>query len=108
VARDLLEREGFTIEATNVRCPVGELDLVAQEGRTLCFVEVRSGSSDMLGGPFGSITGGKRRHLIRAAQWYLARRRHQPETVRFDVVAVQWRAGLKPVAELLRGAFDAS
>jgi len=108
VARALLEREGFVIEAVNVRFPVGEIDLIAREGQALCFVEVRTASSEAFGGPLLSITDRKRRHLLRAAQWYLARLRTQPQVVRFDVVGIRWRTGRAPVVELIRGAFDAS
>ena len=108
LARERLQREGFVIEAANVRFPIGEIDLIAREGQTLCFVEVRSSSSPAFGGALASITDRKRRHLIRAAEWYLARRSTQPEAVRFDVVAVQWRQEGAPSIELVRGAFDAS
>ena len=108
IARQWLEREGLVIEAANVRLPVGEVDLIAQEGTTLCFVEVRSRTSGAYGGPLASIGEEKRRHLIRAAQWYLQRRSVAPEAVRFDVVSIAWHAAGPPTVELVRGAFDAS
>jgi len=95
------------VHQANVRFPVGEIDLVATEGPILCFVEVRSTSSLQWGGPLASITDRKRRRLIRAAHWYLARCRHRPEQMRFDVVAVSWQH-VRPTVELVRGAFDAS
>lgn len=107
LARAWLAREGFILEAANVRVPGGELDLVAREGTTLCFIEVRSCSSLAYGGPLASVTWRKQRCLIRAARWYLARRAAQPEAVRFDVVSVTWDGGGRPEVELLRGAFDA-
>lgn len=96
---------GYTIEAVNARFPVGEIDIVARDGPTLCFVEVRSVSSRAWGGALASITDGKRRRLIRAAQWYLARRRVFDET-RFDVVSIEW-TGQQPSVELVRSAFFA-
>jgi putative endonuclease len=106
LARRLLTENGYLIEAANVRFPVGELDLVARQGGTLCFIEVRSVSSDEWGGPLASIDGRKRRRILRAAQWYLKRYAALPEGIRFDVVAIQWGPG-PPRLELIRGAFEA-
>jgi putative endonuclease len=92
------------IERTNVRYPVGEIDILAREGQTLCFVEVRSVSSDAFGGAAASVTLEKQRRIIRAAQWYLARR-PAPASARFDVVTVDWIGG-RACLDLIRGAFD--
>ncbi len=102
-----MQSHGYVIEQANVRFPVGEIDLLAWEGRTLCVVEVRSASSGQWGGPLGSVTSRKREHLIRAARWYLARCRQMPSEIRFDVVGIEWRAGGAPRLALLRGAFQA-
>ena len=107
VAAQFLMAQSYTIEAANVRVPGGELDLVAREGRTLCFIEVRSTSSDRWGGPLATIDAGKRRRIIRAARWHLAGRRESPPEIRFDVVAITWRELEPPTVELIRGAFDA-
>ena len=107
LAADFLTAQGYTIDARNVRFPVGEIDLVAWERGTLCFVEVRSASSTEWGGPLASVTDRKRRRLIRAARWHLNRLAALPEEIRFDIVAVQWRPDGAPAVELLRGAFDA-
>ena len=107
LAAQFLAAQGYAIEAANVRVPGGELDLVAREGRTLCFVEIGSTSSDGWGGPLATIDAGKRRRFIRAVRWHLARRRERPLEIRFDVVAVTWRVLDPPAVELIRGAFDA-
>jgi len=107
LACQFLRAHGFQIEATNVRFPVGEIDIVAREGRTLCFVEVRSAASTAWGGALGSITDRKRRHLIRAARWHLSRLPAPPDEARFDVVAIQWQQDGPPAVELVRGAFTA-
>ena len=107
LARRFLTLHGYTIEATNVRFPVGELDVVAWDGPALCFVEVRSASSEAWGGPLESITDRKRQRVIRAARWYLKRLRTLPEEIRFDVVAVDWSGPDAPRLELLRAAFEA-
>ena len=108
LAVQMLTSQGYRIEGTNVRFPVGEIDIVAWEGTTLCFIEVRSSSSEQWGGPLATIDHRKRRHIIQAARWYLSRRRELPPEMRFDVVAVDWSTTREPHLELIRGAFDAS
>ena len=107
LAVELLTAEGYRVERANVRFPIGEIDLIAWDGQTLCFVEVRSASSEAWGGAAASITEPKRRRLIQAAQWYLQRLRQVPAEIRFDVVAVSWARAERPKAELIRGAFEA-
>ena len=104
-----LRRAGYTIETANVRFPVGELDLIARDGETLCFIEVRSRSSTQFGLASESLTSTKRRHFVKAVQWYLQRRRPRWEgPIRFDVVAVQQTPDGRAQLELIRSAFDAS
>ncbi len=107
LARRYLSAHGYVIEQTNARFPVGEIDVVAREGNTLCFVEVRSASSTQWGGALGSVTDRKRQRLIRAAQWWLERTPVASE-IRFDVVAIQWQPAGPPSIELIKAAFDAS
>lgn len=107
IAADFLRAQGYTIEQTNVRFPVGEIDIIAKDGETLCFVEVRSASSPDWGGPLATVTSPKQRRLIRAARWYLQRLRALPRYTRFDVVALTWNDAVEPSVELIRGAFDA-
>ncbi len=89
-ARALLEREGLTFVAGNVRYRFGELDLVMEDGGTLVFVEVRERAGIRFGGAAASIDARKRLRLSRAAQRYLQQafgsRRVPP--CRFDVVAI--------------------
>ena len=98
---------GYAVIQRNVRFPVGEIDLVAREGQTLCFIEVRSTGSQQWGGPLASITDRKRRRIIEAARWYLQYGSIRAPETRFDVVAVEWHEGARPSVELVRGAFTA-
>lgn len=107
LARAYLASAGYSIVATNVRFPVGELDIVAWDGKALCFVEVRSARTARFGPAAASVTALKQRHLIRAAQWYLRRLRRQPDAVRFDVVAIDGDPAVgEPTIRLIRGAFE--
>jgi putative endonuclease len=80
-----LERKGLEIIERNYRCRFGEIDIVALNGATVVFVEVRARASDAYGGAAGSITPAKRKRLLAAARHYLARQRKHC-ACRFDVV----------------------
>ena len=100
-AARFLERHGLAIVARNYRTRFGEIDLVARDGETLVFVEVRLRSSERFGGGAESIGGHKRRRIVAAARQYLTRLRPEPPC-RFDVVTLD-----RGAPEWLRGAFDA-
>lgn len=101
-----LTRQGYEISARNVRTPVGEIDLVAREGRTVCFIEVRARRSDRFGAPEESITRLKQHHMLRAAQWYLQKHRWREDVpVRLDLVTVRWDARGEPILNHLKNIF---
>ena len=88
-ARRLLERAGLRFRAANVRYRFGELDLLMDDGESLVFVEVRYRESSGFGGAAASVTRGKQRRLIRAAQAWLAQHPALAQRpCRFDVVAL--------------------
>ena len=87
-ARAYSERLGFTILDTNYRCPYGEVDIVALEGDSLVFLEVRTRSSNALGRPEESMTVSKGRKLIATAETYLQSMTDLPNQWRIDLVAV--------------------
>ena len=83
-----LERAGLRIVARNWRRPEGELDIVADDGGTCVFVEVRSRTGDERGHPLESITPRKRAQIVRAARLFLNERPRSALAYRFDVVSV--------------------
>lgn len=83
-----LVRQGYRIVDRNFRCKVGELDVIARDGRTLVFVEVRSRRSGEFGSALEAVNWGKRTKVSRVAQAYLTLRRPRFDTARFDVVAI--------------------
>jgi len=89
-AADFLVSQGLRIVARNWRCKGGELDVVAMEGDTLVFVEVRARASVRFGGAAASITASKQTRLIRAAQHYLTTLARVP-ACRFDAVLFEGR-----------------
>jgi putative endonuclease len=88
LAADFLRRQGLTIVGRNFRTRFGEIDLIARDGPTLVFVEVRLRSSTRFGGAVESITAAKRARLIQAAREYIARTGGEP-TCRFDAILMQ-------------------
>jgi len=107
LAHRYLERRGMTIVARNYRTATGsaEADLVAWDGDTLVFVEVKTRSTDEFGPPDRAIGDEKRRAILRAAAEY-ARRAGVPENnVRFDILNVV--LSNPPSFEHTRDAFTA-
>jgi putative endonuclease len=85
LAARFLESRGLTVLARNFRTRRGEIDLIAQDGECLVFVEVRLRRGSSHGGAAESITHAKQARLVAAAQYYLLGRR-DPPPCRFDAV----------------------
>jgi putative endonuclease len=85
LAAEYLESRGLAIVRRNFRCRGGEIDLIARDGSTLVFVEVRLRSSNAFGGAGASITAAKRRRLKFAAGLFLAGLGREPPC-RFDAI----------------------
>lgn len=100
-AEALLKSAGLGIVARNWRCRHGEIDLIAQDGSTLVFVEVRSRKHCEYGTAADSITVTKQRRIIMAARHYLATLKTLP-ACRFDAVTLD--EGGDPV--WIKSAFD--
>ncbi|MCG6924606.1 MAG: YraN family protein, partial [Acidobacteria bacterium] len=85
-----LQRGGLAILERNFRCRVGEIDIVAREGDTIVFVEVKERGDASHGTAVEAVTPAKRSRVIRAAELWAARHGHSESTVRFDVVGIDW------------------
>jgi putative endonuclease len=92
LAADHLERRGYVIRQRNYRCPVGEMDIVVEDGDCLVFVEVRTRRGREYGTPEESITVAKKAKLVEVAQTYL-QEHDWPGDWRIDVVAVELTRG---------------
>ena len=105
IAAAYLKKQGYEVLARNWRCPAGELDMVAREGGTLAFVEVRTRRGDRYGTPEESITPAKQAKLVELAQTYLQEKDLTDENWRIDVVAVEMdRRGRVTRLNLIRNA----
>ena len=84
-----LESEGLEIICTNYRCKIGEIDIIARDGKTLVFCEVKFRSSKKAGGAFYAISRPKMLTITRVAQWYMKEKRIPNDVFcRFDAVLI--------------------
>jgi putative endonuclease len=97
-----LQQQGLILIERNYRCRLGEIDLIARDGKTLVFVEVRMRSANSFGGAASSITASKRHKLTLAARHYLAGTRNMP-ACRFDALLID---GANYTMEWIKNAFD--
>lgn len=105
VAVRALKNAGYKILDINYRCKLGEIDVIAREGGTLVFVEVKARRSNRFGNPKMAVTQKKQRKVSMVALEYLKRNGISDEKARFDVVAVSLRSS-QPDVEIIRNAFD--
>jgi putative endonuclease len=106
-AAKFLKRQGFQILARGLDSPLGELDIVAVDGRTVVFVEVKTRRSDDAGRPSEAIDQRKEQRMTQAALAYLKSNRLLNYSARFDVVAIMWpNDARKPVIEHFKNAFS--
>lgn len=100
-----VQAAGFVVLARNWRCREGELDLVARDGETLVFVEVKTRSSVDFGDPAEAVSLSKARRIrALACRWLLAHPGGGAE-LRFDVISIVRGRAAEPSVRHLRGAF---
>jgi putative endonuclease len=104
IAARYLRRLGYSIVKTNFKTRIGEIDIIAWEGDTLVFVEIKSRESLTFGQPFEAVTMRKRRKIANVAMLYL-KEIHDIPPCRFDVVSVYYEKG-RAECELIRDAFE--
>lgn len=106
-AEAYLENLGYIVVARGERDRLGELDLVAVDGRTVVFVEVKTRRSHDAGHPVEAVAPAKQRRMARLATNFLKRHQLLDCAARFDVVAVTWPDETKaPTIEHFRNAFE--
>jgi putative endonuclease len=101
-----LQRRGYVILDRRFRTRRGELDIVARDGATVVFVEVKARTRGSFGHGFDAITWQKRRRLAYLAAAYLFEKKLGSPPCRFDVVAVSEGGGASRIVELIQGAFE--
>jgi putative endonuclease len=105
LAAAYLQERGYRIVARNYRCLFGEADIIARDGETLVFVEVKSRKSETFGHPQEAVGIAKQKKLSRISLCYIQEKRLEICEARFDVIAVK----LSPEGariDLIPNAFD--
>jgi putative endonuclease len=105
VAIQYLRLQGYHVLERNYRCRFGEIDLIAQDGSTLAFIEVKTRRSQKFGPAAAAVTLAKQRHLVKASQVYLTQTHKVYELCRFDVVTIELDAHTSRI-ELIKDAFQ--
>ncbi len=104
-AEKYLRRQHYLILQRNYRCPSGEVDLVALDGQTVVFIEVKTRTQGGFGSPLEAVDVRKQRQIRRAAQYYLSVHRLHDRNARFDVVGV-WHEQDVIRCQLVKNAFE--
>jgi putative endonuclease len=103
-AAKFLKKKGYKLLEQNFKTAIGEIDIIAQDGETLVFIEVKTRESLMYGQPFEAVNFAKKRKIGNVALLYLKRFKELPPC-RFDVVSIYYE-GKKPECELIQDAFE--
>ena len=90
------------------RTKLGEIDIIARDGDTTVFVEVKSRAGDEFGGGAAAVTAWKQRKVAQMAMDYLVRHRLEDQPCRFDVVTVDVANGREPRVEIYMNAFESA
>ncbi len=105
-AAKFLKRNGFKILARNVQLSRYEIDIIAREGDTIAFVEVKTRTSDSIAVPEANVDARKQRHIRRAAHTYIAKHGDDETYYRFDIASVLLPENGPPAITLYRDAFS--
>jgi len=102
-----LKTKHYRILERNYKTKLGEIDIIAQQGSVICFIEVKARHTLNQGSPQEAVSIGKQRQICRAAVYYLKSRRLLEQAARFDVVALLYENN-QPKITLIQDAFELS
>ena len=105
LAVHFLERNGLRILERNYRFDHGEIDIIAEEGEELVFVEVKTRLSATFGPPEEAVTEEKQKKVLATADGYLFERSIDDRPCRFDVIAIKFKKNGSSEIRHLRDAF---
>lgn len=104
-ALKFLKSKGYRILSRNYKSKLGEIDIIAEDKDTVCFVEVKTRSSDKFGLPQEALSNFKQRQIAKTALGFLKENRLLERKARFDAVSVTWE-GDSPQIDLITNAFE--
>lgn len=105
LAIQFLKKKGYRIIKRNYKTSVGEIDIIARDGNTIVFVEVKTRTDDSFGYPFEAVNKKKRQKLKNLALLYL-KRQVKESPVRFDVLSIFYTDGREREIEHIKDAFE--
>ena len=101
----LLKDNGYKILQKNYKTKLGEIDIIAKDKDTICFIEVKARQTDRFGLPCEAISKFKQRQISKAALIFLKGKNILDKKARFDIVSIIYSEE-KPKLDLIRGAFE--
>ena len=108
IAVDHLKRLGYRIQHRNYRCHRGEIDIIARDGSTLVFIEVKTKSQASFGTPQAMVNRTKQHTITHVAMSYVQQQQLHNAALRFDVVAITFLADGAPDVNHIPAAFRPS
>ena len=90
-----LKKQGYEVLKRNFKCPFGEVDIIAQKGDVVAFVEVKTRTSDLFGAPNEAVDSKRQQRYKNCVRFYFANREIDC-TVRFDIIEVT-KAGVNHI-----------
>lgn len=110
IAVRYLQSREYKILERNYRIRFGEIDIIAEQGENLVFIEVKTRADKYFGSPFESVTMRKQKQLSKVALEYISKKDWHNRPARFDVVGIELQEGentfQNAAIELLQNAFD--
>lgn len=100
-----LKKKGYKILEKNYRIKLGEIDIIAQDGDTLVFVEVKTRSSDEYGTPAEAVDKHKQKRIRQVAASFLLKHKYKDTECRFDVVCINMQHANKITTEIMQNVF---
>ncbi|MFC1712891.1 YraN family protein [Candidatus Poribacteria bacterium] len=109
LAAKFLKRKGYKIIQRNYNCKLGEIDIIAEQDRTIIFVEVKTRRTQEFGPPQNAITAAKRSQISKVALFYIREKKLVDQSCRFDVIGITFSPeSRKPEIEHIENAFQLS
>lgn len=101
-----LVRNGFKILEKNYRCTLGEIDVIAEKGKRLFFIEIKTRAQSKFGLPQEAVHESKQHRIIRVAEWYLKEKQKGEPHSAFCVLAITMKNPAEPEIVLIENAFE--
>ena len=105
IAANFLREKGYKILGRNYKTKLGEIDIIALDKGTYCFIEVKTRNSDKFGLPQEALSVFKQRQISKSALYFLKEKNLLEKKARFDVVSVIMQDGY-PEVGLIKDAFE--